>query len=137
MLLRLEHADTPIADPDYLVHLIDWTLDEILAELRRGRCHRAGAPRSHAKALLKAGCHCGHNPLTKHFLAGEQALLESLVLLQSRMPSMDPLSRSSAVAQLYVAVHSVARREVGTFCALCARPSAKGAGGTAAVAERP
>ena len=125
-LLRLEDGDTPIAAPDCLVHLIDWTLDEIFDELRRKRASHASAPGSPAAAMATSDCRCGHNPLTKHFLAGEQALLESLVLLQAKAASIDPGRRATAVARLYVAVHAVARREVRAFCGVCARPRASG-----------
>ncbi len=109
------------------MHLIDWTLDEIFDELRRKRAPHACAPNSPAAAFATSDCRCGHNPLTKHFLAGEQALLESLVLLQAKKASIDPGGRATAVARLYVALHAVARREVRAFCGVCARPSATGA----------
>lgn len=117
-LLRLERPDTPIADPDNLVHMIDWTLDKVFAELRSHKaCNTATLPPT--IATLQAKCPCGLNPFFKHFMAGEQALLEALVLAQSEEPSPDPALRDAAVTELYVVTHALARCEVEAFCSLC------------------
>jgi hypothetical protein len=122
--LRLEQVDSPIADPEHLVYLIDWTFDEILGQLRIGKAKQAGGVRPFASSAVRAGCHCGRNPLIKFFLAGEQALLEALVLLQSGEIPCEPGDRSTAVTELYLAVHTVAAREVDTLCSMCRRPRA-------------
>ncbi len=117
-LLRLERADTPMADPDNLVHMVDWTLDKVFAELRSRKIYHAGAvPRTFA--TLRAGCQCGHNPFLNHFLAGEQALLEALVLVQAEDPLLDPARRDTAVTELYRVTHEIARCEVESLCSLC------------------
>jgi hypothetical protein len=117
-LLRLELPATPLADPDALVHLIDWTLDRVLNELRSRRAYRASEPNCRV-AALRACCSCGHNPFIKHFLAGEQALLEALVLVQSEEPSQDPVHRDTAVAELYLTINEIARGEVESLCSMC------------------
>lgn len=119
-LLRLERTDSPIADPDNLVHLIDWTLERVFAQLRRRRTHNGGVARP-TIAALRAGCQCGHNPYLNHFLAGEQALIEALVLAQAHDPSLDPAHRDIAVAELYLVMHTIARSEVESVCSLCQR----------------
>jgi hypothetical protein len=117
-LLRLERADTPIADPDNLVHMIDWTLDKVLAGLRSPRAIRGGSPPP-TIAALRAECFCGLNPFFKHFISGEQALLEALVLAQADERSPDPAQLTAAVRELHSVTHEFARREVGAFCSLC------------------
>ena|ERR1700690_1154456 len=117
-LLRLERADTPLADPNTLVHLIDWTIDKVLFELGKKRPRRAGDPRPSVGAL-RGICQCGRNPFYMHFLAGEQALLEALVLAQSQDPLIDPVHRDTMVAELYAATSSIARFEIESFCSLC------------------
>lgn len=118
-LLRLDRADGPLSDPDNLVHLIDWTLDEVFAEIRRRKIFRRREPHPPAIAKLRAKCHCGHNPLSNHFVAGEQALLEALIQLQAADPSTDHQHSSTAVVELYVAIHSIATREVELLCSMC------------------
>ena len=120
-LLRMERAETPLANPEALVHLIDWTLEKIF-----GRLHGKKAPFSvglppRAEAL-RAHCSCGRNPFFKHFLAGEQALLEALVLAQKEDPNLDPVLRDSAVAELYLVVNELGRCEVELLCSLCENP---------------
>jgi len=116
-LLRLEGADGPLAEPDNLVHLIDWTFDEVLGEIRRRKASRRSEAPPSAIATLRAECHCGHNPLFNHFIAGERALLEALIQLQAA----HPLRRSTAVAELYVAIRAIAMREVNLLCSMCAK----------------
>jgi hypothetical protein len=120
-LLRLDRADGPLAEPDNLVHLIDWTLDEVLCEIRRRKTSRRGETPPPAIATLRAGCQCGHNPLFNHFIAGEQAMLEALIQLQAGDPSLLTHHRSTAVVELYVAIHAIAMREFELLCSLCAK----------------
>jgi hypothetical protein len=125
-LLRLDRADGPLSDPDNLMHLIDWTFDEVLAEIRRRKILRRREPNPPTIANLRARCHCGHNPLSHHFVAGEQALLEALIQQQAADPTTDPQHRSTAVVELYVGIHSIAEREVELLCSMCIkRPQAR------------
>jgi len=117
-LLRTERVNTPLAYPDSLVHLIEWTLDEVFVALRASAARRrTESPRIHASA--RPECPCGRNPLLAFFLAGEQALLEALVLEQASRLSIDPVERDTALAELYHAIRSIARREIGAFCSVC------------------
>jgi hypothetical protein len=118
MLLRLERTETPLANPDVLVHMIDWTLDKIFDELRARKACTCGEPTS-SVAALRAGCQCGKNPFLGHFLAGEQAVLEALVLTQSGDATIDPAHRGNAVAELYLAINAIARGEIESLCSLC------------------
>jgi hypothetical protein len=117
-LLLLERADTPLANPAALVHLIEWTLDRIFEALRSRKAYLVGAP-SRRVSALRAHCACGHNPFIKHFVACEQALLEALVLIQAEDPPPDPARRDTSVAELYLVIHEIARREVDSLCSVC------------------
>ncbi len=117
-LLRTERVNTPLANPDALVHLIDWTLDQVFAELR----HACNQPRHEVRpavAEARPECSCGRNPLLAFFLAGEQALLESLVLLQASASKLDPVERDEELAELYRVIREISRREIESFCAVC------------------
>jgi len=120
-LLFLESSNGPLAHPENLVHLIDWTLDEVLAALRRSNASRRRDAHPPEISKVRAGCHCGQNPLFNLFVAGEQALLEALIELQASHPSTDPLHRPTAVAELYVAIRAIAMREFELLCSLCVR----------------
>jgi hypothetical protein len=112
-LLRSELATTSLANPDLLVRLCNSTLDEIFTTLQAQPGLRRSAPASHL-ADLREACACGRNPLLAYFLAGEQALLETLLLLDAAHGGSD-----TAAAELYLIIRSIARREVGSFCSLC------------------
>lgn len=115
-LLRADRACSPLADPDALVHLIDWTLTEFERTVR-------GLP-TRRRTLCPIGrgdldCPCGHNPLLVYFAAGEQALQESLVLAQADRPGLNALQRDAELSELNLALRHIARREISSFCALC------------------
>src|ERR1043165_8780861 len=77
-LLRIERVNTPLANPDALVFMIDWTLDEVFGSLLQPPPRRRGG---HVDcAAIRAACPCGRNPLLAYFAAGEQALEEALIL---------------------------------------------------------
>jgi hypothetical protein len=115
-LLRVERVNSPLANPDALVHLIDWTLDEVFRTLE-GLPSRRRPLRSYARSENE--CPCGRNPLLAYFSAGEQALQESLVMVQSARPHIEPLARDNGLNELNLALRHLARREIQAFCALC------------------
>lgn len=112
-LLRIEKVNTPLANPDALVYLFDQTLDEVFKELRK---HRV------PKHVEDGPCHCGQNPLVKYFVAGEQALLESLVLAQVELPALNPVQRDADFAQLKEVIHTIACREISALDQVCQHP---------------
>ncbi len=92
-LLRVEPVNTPLAQPDALAHLIDWTLEEIF----RGLLH-ATPRRRHSNVVqghFRPECPCGRNPLLAYFAIAEQALQEALILVQASLPHLDPLERDA------------------------------------------
>lgn len=115
-LLRADRACSPLADPDALVHLIDWTLSEFDRTLR-GLPTRRRPLRPHSRADLD--CPCGRNPLLVYFAAGEQALQESLVLAQATRCGLTAMQRDAELHELNLALRHIAGREIGSFCALC------------------
>jgi hypothetical protein len=116
-LLHADRASTPLADPGTLVHLLDWTLDEIFSALRGPSPPRVPPmPRGMALAAL---CPCGRNPLLLYFHVGQQAMQEALVLSQAAQPLLDPAERDASLLELQERFAHIARREIATFCGVC------------------
>jgi hypothetical protein len=119
-LLRIEKINTPLANPDTLIYLFDRTLDQVFAELRHP--HPPGRGEMETPGSEK-------NPLVNYFVAGEQAILEALVLAQAELPTLEPRQRDADFSQLKRAVHGIAQREIGTLESVCQhRPPYAGAG---------
>lgn len=117
-LLRAEPIATPLGHPDALVHLLDWTLDEIFAVLSNplAQYHAAGA---HSTPNNRVECPCGRNPLLAYFAAGEQAMCEALVLAQVASVPLDPLERDASFEDLNLVLQQISRREIAAFCGVC------------------
>ena len=116
-LLHVEPVSTPLANPDALVHLLDWTLEEIYRGLSTLASHRRASRADLPDA--KPHCPCGRNPLLAYFAAGEQAMREALILSQSALPTLDPISRDASWVELNLVLHQIANREVEAFCGVC------------------
>jgi hypothetical protein len=116
-LLHIERANTALAHPDTLIHLLDWTFDSIIQalELTLNRKTLAVVQASGARP----DCPCGRNPYLYFFIAGEQAWLEALVFTQVAMPKLEAVARDQAVAELLNIVRTLARTEVEAFCSVC------------------
>lgn len=117
-LLRIEKVNTPLANPDALVFMIDWTLDECFASLRPPHIRRRNG-KSAESSVPKPECPCGRNPLLAYFAAGEQAIEEALILEQARASTLEPTQRDEAFTELKLTVREIARREVDAFCSVC------------------
>lgn len=114
----MEPVGSPLGHPDALVHLIDWTLDEIFTGLTNPLArHRASRTRFHADEAPH--CACGRNPLLAYFAAGEQAMYEALVLTQAASTDLDPIERDAAFSELNLLLQQIARREIEAFCGVC------------------
>ncbi|MDI1319730.1 MAG: hypothetical protein PSW75_05975 [bacterium] len=109
-LLRIEKVTTPLANPDTLVFGLDHSLDEIFAALRQPPPHNPDA------ALTKTE---GPSPWRAYFRAGEQALLESLVLLQAEMELLDPAARDTSFGNLKTVINNLTQREIGAWAGIC------------------
>ena len=130
-LLRIEKVNTPLANPDALVFMIDWTLDECFATLRPLHVRRKNG-HVDDRGAFKPECPCGRNPLLAYFAAGEQAIEEALILEQASASALDPVQRDEAFLELKLTVREIARREIEAFCSVC-----QFRGGTPAVAPSP
>jgi hypothetical protein len=117
-LLRVEPVGTPLGNPDALVHLIDWTLDEIFTSLTNPLA-RHRTTRGRLAVEEQPLCPCGRNPLLSYFAAGEQALHEALVLAQAATSNLDPLERDASLDELNLVLRHIARREIEAFCGVC------------------
>lgn len=117
-LLRTERVTSPLAYPDSMVHLIDWALDQLFHALREPAVRRR-AEHSGGRAVSRPDCPCGKNPLLAFFRAGEQAMLETLVIEQASHRPVEPHERDSALNELCYAIRAMERREVAAFCAVC------------------
>jgi len=105
-LLRIERVNSPLANPDTLIFLFDQTLDEVIAMLRHPPVRRTSGPLEPAS---------GTNPLVAYFIAGEQALLEALILAQADTRGLDPVERDIDLAELKVIMRTIARRDIGSL----------------------
>ncbi len=125
-LLRVEPVITPLGQPEALKHMIDFTLKTLFTSLHTPHAQR----KKHLKSVRewaadRSICPCGKNPLMAYFVAGEQALLETLILVQAGLPDCAE-TRAKAVYELKLAMAHVAHREIETFCALCQLRSQNG-----------
>jgi hypothetical protein len=112
-LLRAAPVNSPLGNPDTLVHLIDRTLDQIFHEL-----HHPSA-RRRQPALPKGFCRCGHNPLVAYFHTAVMAFQTTL----AQCADEEPVTRDDA-DEVHRTISRIARREIMTFCGLCLREAA-------------
>ncbi|HEV2949608.1 MAG TPA: hypothetical protein VGX70_19680 [Gemmataceae bacterium] len=117
-LLRAEPIATPLGHPDALVHLLDWTLDEIFSVLSNPLA-QYGANGAHFTPHDQSECPCGRNPLLAYFAAGEQAMREALILAQAASVSLDPIERDASFDVLNLVLQQISRREITAFCGVC------------------
>jgi hypothetical protein len=117
-LLQAEPVNTPLANPDTLVHLIDWTLKEIFQALTSPSMRRRLCRRS-TTADHRHECPCGRNPLLAYFAVGQQAMREALVLAQAAEPSLVPIERDASLEELNLVLQHIARRAFSAFAGVC------------------
>ncbi|MFT3782109.1 MAG: hypothetical protein QM790_08840 [Nibricoccus sp.] len=117
-LLRAEPVTSPLANPDSLVYMMNWTLDRFFTALRGPLARRRLSERGSNKPAYieeKALCACKMNPLLAYFATAEQALV------QVALPLLQPRERESILSAVRLAMQAVAKREIDTFCAVCQR----------------
>ena len=117
-LLRVEPVNTPLAHPEALAHLIDWTVTEIFRSLATGG-HVRRLVRDNTGTPNRSRCPCGRNPLLSYFDAASQVLREALILVQADSPLLDPIERDASLEELNLVLQEVARREIDAFCGVC------------------
>lgn len=134
-LLQEVPVTSPLAAPEVLAHLMDWTLDEVFKLLTSPptrRRARSPAPLASANPPLPS-CSCGRNPLDAYFTCLTQALAETTQACWEKLESRPPGERDVLVTETKLAVSTVTIREMETFCAVCrhARPKENSASGCA------
>jgi hypothetical protein len=117
-LLRADRANTPLACPDVLVHLIGRTLVDVEKTLLNAS-HRERIARWMGHADCQDARGCQRNPFAYYFAAGRQALQEALVLSQAVMPGLTPGERDTEMEELNLALHVLAQKEIEAFCGVC------------------
>ncbi len=116
-LLRAERVTSGMANPDSLIYLMDWTLDQLMNELRQSHYRRHLGNR--ASPSERQRCSCGMNPLLAYFSAAEQAVIEILFLAAGELSKLSSIERGASLEDLKSALHEVARRDIESFCAVC------------------
>lgn len=116
-LLRAQPPSSPLANPDSLVFLMDWTFDQIFSELRKTSFRRgARTPQGLVRRPdRRVPCACGMNPLLAYFQTAELALIETV------LPLLAPQQQEAVLREVKAALALVAKREIESFCALCRR----------------
>lgn len=117
-LLRAQPRHAPLGPPEAMVHLLDWTLDELLATLANPlSLHVTGRPRS--AVVAPPVCECGRNPLLGYFETGEQAIREVWEVAQSAYLPLDSAQRLHGWDLIQEAFRHIAFREIEAFCGVC------------------
>lgn len=101
--------------PDTLVHLIPESLGTIFRSLAKRR--ESPVSLEVANAIRLPICGCSRNPYLAYFTAGEQAIVEELVLLQATLPAGKRSHHDVAMA--IRATRRLAAAEIETFCSVC------------------
>ncbi len=118
-LLRAQPPTSPLANPDALVFLMEWTLDRLFEDLRNAPSRRRPAARTGVALSEPPPCPCGLNPLIAYFQTAEKALEEIYcpdILATDRFTTLE---REAALMELKLVLRGVARREIESFCAVC------------------
>jgi len=110
--LRIEPADTPLANPDIMIYLLmDETLAQLEALVRARPASRWLTLRKTHLEPLRSLCPCGLNPLLVYFGTGVEAL--KLVLAEN-------LTKGKKL-RLCEAWHFLAQSEIEALCEGCHR----------------
>jgi hypothetical protein len=113
-LLKIEPASGPLGNPETLQYLIPEMCEKVFS--RAEQLSNRTITLEQARLQLPS-CTCGNNPYRAFFVAGEQAVTEAAILLES---AGAPDTRDEAsVARLVYAVRSIAADEIDTFCGAC------------------
>lgn len=124
-LLRANPSPNALGNPDVLVLMMNWTLEEWESTLRRPNIRRRRSSRMGTSEGTADPCPCGQNPLLGYFRSAETALDEALATLVAPKAG-DPasaaewsLSRDAFATEARRALRQVADREISSFCAVC------------------
>jgi hypothetical protein len=111
--LRIEPANTPLANPDALIYLMDETLAQLESLMRARPTPRWLRLRKTHLEPLRSLCPCGLNPLLAYFSAGAEALDAAL--------SADADLTKEEKSMLCQGWHFLAQSEIEALCEGCCR----------------
>lgn len=109
--LRMQPVVSALARPETLMFGVDGVLDEVFARLRR--------PPPKRPVRRWADNFCSRNPLRAFYAAGEQALLEMMVVAQTLQGQTVPRQRAAALEEVRQAIRSISRRDLEGLASLC------------------
>ncbi len=124
-LLRAHPSPNALGNPDVLVLMMDWTLEEWASTLRRPNARRRRSIGIGASAARSEPCPCGMNPLLGYFRSAEAAMNEALTALappsgcDASSFAEWALARDAFATEALRALRQEAEREISTFCAVC------------------
>ena len=118
--LRSEPIRSPMANPDSLIYLMEWTLNELFARLR----DEANGPVVPEGLIsrddsIAAICDCGGNPFLTYFGSARKAVLAWAGSTHSPISDLSGDEKRRCVQELLSALEVVARREIESFCSVC------------------
>ncbi|HEY9155332.1 MAG TPA: hypothetical protein VIM69_09390 [Opitutaceae bacterium] len=102
-----------MALPELLIPLMDWTLEAIWTDVRKGRSRDATG------VDWAAYCGCLSNPLTGYFLCAKDTFVALFEKEGPQLPPMSPGEKQMCSIELMRALDRVAAREIETFCSVC------------------
>lgn len=116
VLLRQAPVHSPLAAPDVLVHLMDWTLEEFFKALTSPPNRRRPRP---STSPVTYYCPCGSNPLQTYFSCFKQTLHEALEKINRAGLCTTVAERDIIATETEIAFALVSNRELETFCSVC------------------
>jgi len=115
--LRHEPITSPLANPDTLVLMMDRTLDELEAALRK-RCSAPVPPPSPIRGI-RTGCLCGLNPLLAYFRVAANVLSTLMSSGADHCPELGAIGFAGCLQEMIGELHLLAQEEIRSFCAMC------------------
>lgn len=109
--LRIQPVVSALAHPDTLMFGVDGVLNEVFARLRRRPAKRP--------VRRWVDSFCSRNPLRAFYASGEQALVETLVVVQTSHGYSRPRERTTALEELRRAIRAVALPDLEGIASLC------------------
>jgi hypothetical protein len=109
-----------MANPDSLIYLMEWTLNELFARLRNEATDPvASEGRISRDDRVAAICDCGGNPFLSYFGSVRKAVLTWAGSTHSPIANLSGEERSRCVDEILSALEVIAKREIESFCSVC------------------
>ena len=115
-----EPIRSPIANPDALIYLMEWTLNEFFARLRNETNLPVALTETVSPSIdIEALCSCGGNPFLSYFGSAHKAVISWTESTRSPLAGLSDEERGRCVRELLWGLETVARREIESFCSVC------------------